>query len=221
MRNLVCLFLILVSLSSNAQIEKGTILSGLRMSYSQEKSENEFSKFGGFIASEFNFTSFSISKDVSVLISDQSAIGFGLIYSSTFRETVFDDDAVPSSLTSEEKINTLGFAGFYEHYITLGDKLFLSPRFQILYGFGKTEGTGGLGYETKTSLISISVLPKINYFISSRWNLNLGIGAIGFSRSTEKPVSDNLVADQQNTQNNLSASVGAETLTLGVGYKFK
>lgn len=222
MRHLTSISLLLISYISIGQIQQGSLLADISLSYSQTKIENDFSQFSTYVR-ESTSKNFIISQNFSFLVSNKSAVGFGVSYNSnsidyTYADSGFGD---PAFADIGEKQHMVSLSGHYELFVPIIGRLFFSPKGRVSYGIGQSTYNRGGEFKKRLSLLSIMILPKINYFLGEKWNLNFGIGAIGYSMLFEKPDEDGISEDLKNTKKTFSAEFGSESISLGIGYRFK
>lgn len=110
----------LVTYAANAQIQKGSVLLGGKVNYSNENSEHSVQGFSQDIKSN----GFSIDPQIGIILENNWVIGSTLTIASS--KSIINDETVTStnfnSGTRTTKSNAFGVGLFARKYLPFGDK---------------------------------------------------------------------------------------------------
>ena len=157
-----------IAISTQAQINKGTILLGGNISGSTNKETNSNATY------ENKFRGVTIAPSIGFATGNNKIWGFNANYGST-RSKHLD-------LINFE-YNRYGGGIFYRRYATLGKGFYLFGKGNAGYTYSKTREKSGFQNEhttktTRTDIVSISVHPGIAYAVHKNFHLELAINNI-------------------------------------------
>ncbi len=150
--------LLLTSLLSFAQIEKGSTLIGGTLAFSTVNNESNNSKL----------TAFNISPAIGKALKQNLVLGVDLLYYYSKSKSV----GVPAN---EAKTNGIGGGVFLRQYASLAKKLYLFGQGRIGTAFYKTEHTSPAINDYKNFNINLSAYPGFAYSITPRLMLEAGL----------------------------------------------
>jgi hypothetical protein len=168
--------LALFCLEANAQLQKGNIMIGGSLSFSNNSSEQDFAT--GFSSSEA--TSFRLSPKAGYLLSDRAVIGLGLGLITSMNEYT------SNSSSQETRSKGLDISPFYRQYFSLSDKVAFFAHGTATLGFSKSKsksqnGTDVDETEGNGTSYAIGIAPGVNYFLNEKWALEASLGGLGYS----------------------------------------
>jgi hypothetical protein len=168
--------LALLCLEVNAQLQKGNIMIGGSLSFSNNSSDQDF--INGFSSSEA--TSFRLSPKAGYLLSDRAVIGLGLSLITSVTEYTSNSSA------QETRNKGLDISPFYRQYFSLGDKVAFFAHGMATLGFSKSKsksqnGTDSEETEGNGRSYTIGIVPGVNYFLNEKWALEASLGTLSYS----------------------------------------
>ncbi len=174
---------------SDEGFSKGDVLVSGAFSFNSNKNDS---------SGNYKSSNFKIQPRVGYFVSDNIAIGGTLGYETTnITETEGD---------TELSSNTFSIGGFGRYYFTPADKFSLFGDLSLAYvsreidSLPKINGFGaGLGL-------------GMNYFVSSNWALEAGLGLLSFSSAKFDGASD--------SSTNFNLGLNLTQISIGVNYKF-
>ncbi|TKG90801.1 hypothetical protein EYV94_23340 [Puteibacter caeruleilacunae] len=233
-KNLFILALLMVSVNVFSQIKEGDILLNFNGSY--EKTSKITGIPSNNISSIEK--SLDLGASFKYFISNHFLMGLGIDYYQLKEEgtiTQFNqsDDGRTSLIRSELNAESKAalpavYIGYYKNIVS---KLFFSSTLKVAYGTLKTDVQSFAGsrvvagYQNmlsnigpasfpswvenkKSDLLNAKLSPELNYFISDRWSLGLGLGGVQYSS-----------LDGETDNANWSVNFEPKNWTFGVGFK--
>lgn len=182
----------------------------------EEKSNGGFSKGDVFVSGSFGITSdkaydmntgdllktngFSIAPKVGFFVTENIAIGGKLGFGSSKVEV--------DGVSGEDKVNDLTVGAFGRYYFTPGSQFSLFGDLGVDY-----MSTNYDSFDVKRNGINAGLGLGMNYFVSSNFSLEAGLGLLNFS---------SMKFDFDGAENETSFGLGANltNISLGVNYKF-
>lgn len=182
----------------------------------EEKSNGGFSKGDVFVSGSFGITSdkaydmnsgdllktngFSIAPKVGFFVTENIAIGGKLGFGSSKVEV--------DGVSGENKVNDLTVGAFGRYYFTPGSQFSLFGDLGVDY-----MSTNYDSMDLKRNGINAGLGLGMNYFVSSNFSLEAGLGLLNFS---------SMKFDFDGAENETSFGLGANltNISLGVNYKF-
>lgn len=207
----------------NAQTEKGKLLIGGNIGYSNSKSSSRNAQIEQLIGEDSVKTiSYSVAVNAGYFIRDNFAIGMGIGYShikSNLNGTVYYNDLqIPSPLfySGESKSDLFFLNPFARYYVGLADnfKFFGQVSVPISSGTQKQSGAANPGnyQEYKTTSYGVSIQPGLAFFPSKRISLELSSNGLDYAHRQLK----NKRTDEKTTSNSFSFGLSTFAPRLGI-----
>ena len=220
MKNLlvVCLGLILFSIDSSAQVQKGAILTGGGLNFNMRNDKEEFSVLSSIVYDKYKTTFMTLNPRIGLFISQSTLLGVGLTYEHTNIDIRYSSNGAFLG-PSIEKRNVLFVNPYFTKFNNISDKLYFTTTINGLVGIGK--GKFGEDDEIETNIFGfrVNVSPGIVYFISERLALNGGIGQLFYNYEQETLATDiGLPAQPKNKNHNYGLSFSLNTFRIGLQY---
>lgn len=179
-----------VSAQEGTGFSKGNVFVSGAVGFSSDNDKNADVKTNGFV----------IEPRVGYFLTENIAIGGKLGYGSEKEDTA-------GTTTSDVSELTLGAFGRY--YFTP------ASQFSLFAGLGVdyTSATNNLGAKVKQNGLDVNLGAGLNYFVSSNFSLEAGVGVLGFGSSK---------SDVSGDKGSSSFGFGGDwrAVTFGVNYKF-
>jgi outer membrane protein len=207
----------------NAQTEKGKLLIGGNIGYSNSKSNSKNVQTQQIIREDsVKSISYSVAGNAGYFIQDNFAIGMGIGYShvkSNSDGTVYyNNSQIPSPLfySGENKSDLFFLSPFARYYVGLADnfKFFGQVSVPLSSGTQKQSGAANPGYyqEYKTTSYGVSIQPGLAFFPSKRISLELSTSGLDYYHTQFK----NKQTDEKSSSNSFSFSLSTFAPRLGI-----
>lgn len=214
MRNFTLLTIAVCSmaLTSNAQINKGTVLLGGNISAYNRNSNN---------AGNPNYAEtdgFHVAPSVGFVTATNSAWGFNLSYSNS--RTKY---AAPNTNNKNEG-HGYGGGVFYRRYVSLGKGFYLFGQAGAGYNYGKqhaeVSNVNGFSTTTRTNTVYLNAYPGITYTVSKNFHLEIGLNdLLNLSYGSSK--TSNIGISGSSNQRNFSFATNLSISNpFNVGFRF-
>lgn len=219
----LCSILIFIGCLSQAQINKGTVLLGGELGFSNSTQKN-YTNGSPAQVPAFKFTYASIQPSAMIAIGKNVMWGFNLD---------FDYQAQPNS-NYDMHYNEYGIGTFLRKYKPLGSGFYLFGQSALEFTYGDERSTyppstGPYSFtETKNAIISLGFSPGIAYAVNRKWQVELllsGLFYADYANNKETDIAVNPTGPESTNVekangfdfgSNLSA--GLTQLLLGVHY---
>lgn len=200
--------LLILSLSLQAQIKRGSVLLGGDFSFYSQVSENTTNKY---TANNFYFApSFGKAVKENTIWGGQMYLGFGKNYSGIIS-------------AGDSKQNLYGAGVFHRKYKTIGGNFYLFLQGDLNAQFGKIEyNTPDLNYDQKSIYINTSLYPGISYLLSKKLVLEAGfrdIVEIGYIKEKREGYNFGSVINTSSNSFSLTSSLNNFNSALSVGFR--
>ncbi len=197
---------VFIALSSNAQINQGTILLGGGISGNSSKS--------GEGPSQTKNSWFSLAPSIGFAVKENKVIGINLFYS-------HNKYAYNSSPIKYRTTNGYGGGVFYRSYLPLAKKFYLFGEGNAYFRYTKQsdEQVFDTKYSNKQTEIGLSVYPGLSYAVNKRFHLEASINnllSLAYYRTSNESVSPISTTKVKGSGLSYSANVSSSSpLTLG------
>lgn len=197
---------VFLSLSSNAQINKGTVLLGGGISGNSSKT--------GEGPTQTKNSWFSLAPSIGFAVKENKVMGINLSYSR-------NKYAYNYSPAKYRTINGYGGGVFYRSYFPLAKKFYLFGEGNAFFRFSKQddEQVYDTKFTRKQTDVGINLYPGVVYAVSKRFHLEASINNllnVSYYKTADKSVSQTMTSEIKGSGVNFSANVSsASPLTLG------
>ncbi|MCG8432998.1 MAG: hypothetical protein MJA83_03075 [Gammaproteobacteria bacterium] len=130
---IISLHISILSLTANAQIQKGAILTGGIVSFSTQDSDEDQTSPTGFTRREYNSDFLILRPKVGIFVSESLLLGLGIQYEYRYSRSSTSLDGTQAGF-SIQKSNLILVNPHIQKYYRLADDLFFSPTLNILIG---------------------------------------------------------------------------------------
>lgn len=177
MKHALFVVLLLCSCSLYAQFAKGNVVLGGSLGYNSQH-DRSYDPNGYPYRGES--TSITISPKAGFFISDKSAVGLSLSYTSQNSDAVYYGIG---SLGKTER-DLFSIIPYFRTYKSLGEIAAFFLQAEASIGFG-TLKLSGSPYDLST--YSVAVRPGFNLFLSRRWALEGTFGSLAYESTRQSP----------------------------------
>ena len=200
MRKITLLLIVLLTFSSLsfAQLQKGNILLGGGVGYSNQNIDHEAN-------ASYKSSSFTFSPQAGFFLHDNLALGLNLSYNnhSTTNES--------GSSTTEFSSSQFGLGPFLRKYFPMGEQFALFGQVDLGYQFGKQENsTGGQNIKRDINALRLGTGLGFSFFPKDWISVDLTINPLSYTHLKVK--------DDESTvskTNNFDFSLNTTSLSLG------
>jgi outer membrane protein len=212
---------VLFCISAQAQIAKGSVFAGLDLNVGSQTNQNIYSPITAR-NNKFTQTDFSFTPGVGYFVAEDFVIGINVGYSMTKTSNSTGD---PLAIVSTTNSNGLAFTPYGRYYFNLGEKAAFFTQLNI--GYTKTWGgsesfsSGVSNYkDTNTGYIfGASFMPGLSYFISDKFELEAGIGLLGYTMTSSTSAPTTNTSDTQTVKNsNFGLNLTMSAISFGFKY---
>ncbi len=177
MKHVLFVVLLLCSSSLYAQLAKGNVVLGGSLGYNSQH-DRSYDPNGYPYRAES--TSITISPKAGFFISDKSAVGLSLSYTSQNSDAVYYGIG---SLGKTER-DLFSIIPYFRTYKSLGEIAAFFLQAEASIGFG-TLKLSGAPYDLST--YGVAVRPGFNLFLSRRWALEGTFGSLAYESTKQSP----------------------------------
>lgn len=200
---------VFLSLSSNAQINKGTVLLGGGISGNSSKT--------GEGPAQTKNSWFSLAPSIGFAVKENKVIGINLFYS-------HNKYAYNSSPIKYRTTNGYGGGVFYRSYFPLAKKFYLFGEGNAFVKSSKQddEQTFDIKFTRKQTDVGINLYPGVMYAVSKRFHLEASINnllTVSYYKTADKSVSPTWTSEIKGSGVNFSANV-SNSSPLTIGFRF-
>ena len=189
--------LVILSLTSYAQIEKGIV---------QLEGQLNLEVLD---ANDISETSFSLIPNLSIFLNDKTSLGFITGYSRVDGKYPVFNTTTAEIIRVKRHSNVFQIGIYARFYKKVGDNLYLYLQPVLTTEFGKTKNFYD-DNKFKTSSLRVYISPGISYFLSPKIGMTASFGNLSYSRDKMDDMKRN------HYKLNLSSSIG-----LGLSYYFR
>ncbi|MBB5643841.1 outer membrane beta-barrel protein [Pedobacter cryoconitis] len=167
------------ALAANAQTEKGKIIVGGAIGYSNSKSNND--------AMENKQNSLTLLPSIGYFVKDNLALGVGIGYS---RLTEKSSEKTQYVLSQKNTTDYFMVSPFIRHYINISDQFKFFGQFSVPMKWGNLESATGTtspavsvapASNSKTTSIGVSIEPGFAYFPTKRIGIQLSLDGLSYA----------------------------------------
>jgi outer membrane protein W len=203
--------IILFTVSSTAQFDKGASYIGLGVSFN-----NQHSSAVNTSGNKVSITGFQLGPDFGYFLNDKWVLGSGIGYSYNRNSTysvVFSDQTTTTQ-------SALTFQPYVRRYFKMGEKVALFAQISIGYSYGwESETDVNTMSHTASPQVNINTVmagfaPGINYCLNKHWMLEASTSVLSLQYASTRNSGSTVAVDQSNVQFSL-LPVG---IILGVKY---
>lgn len=192
------LFLTVIFFSVNAQIQKGSIITGGHLNFNSNDND--------LVSNDYESKSFTISPEMGFFVSESTLLGLGLTYKhhdSKSEAFIYSG----GSFTHKSKSNIFYVNPYLTKYYKLKEKFYFTTRANVMAGFGKEN-------DNKVFEIRLNATPGLSYFVSEKWALTCNVGHIYYSH--KKVDIDDI--DEKEKHKDYGINLNFNTFTIGFQY---
>ena len=202
------------ALAANAQTEKGKIIVGGSIGYSNNKNNRD--------TFDSKQTGFTLLPSAGYFIEDNLALGLGIGYSGV---TVTSNDKSKFLLRQKNKTDYFMVSPFIRHYVNISDqfKFFSQLSVPMQWGNVKNEVSSGNptvsyvpGSSYKTTSIGVSIAPGLAYFPTKRIGIQLSVDGLAYFWNK----SENKTNSFNNDVKSNSFNLGTDFFAPKIGIQF-
>ena len=204
MKPVLFVVLLLCSSSLYAQLAKGSIVLGGSLGYNSQH-DRSYDPNGYPYRGEN--TSITISPKAGFFISDKSAVGLALSYTSQNSDAVYYGIG---SLGKTER-DLFSITPYFRSYKSFGEIAAFFLQAEASLGFG-TLKMSGAPYDIST--YSVGIRPGFNLFLSRKWALEATFGSLAYESTKQSP--ENSKSSERSDKFGLNFNMA--TLSLGAQF---
>ncbi len=208
------LSLLFIFFLSQAQINKGAILLGGNLAYSESSGSTNAAN-----SSALKSTNLTLNPTFGKAIKDNLVLGFDVTYAHS---------TTSQSQQYTQTYNDAGAGFFIRKYKSLGNGFYLFGQSRIGFDYSHARATDPYTPNPSANInntynISLQFYPGIAYAINRKWQLEIGLPdffAVGYSHTKQTSTLPGQ-PDQVSTSNSfdaVSSLSGNNTLTIGIRY---
>jgi opacity protein-like surface antigen len=155
-----------VSLSTKAQIGKGSVWLGGGIGYNSEKNDN-------ITSIDSKTQSFNINPGIGIAVKDNTIVGVDLKYSHEKKEND------PSVGAPERKTNTYGIGIFVRRYVPVINKLYIFGQGRAGYDFTKqTDKIASSTSKSESWSTGLNFTPGVSFAVNNKIHLESGFNSL-------------------------------------------
>ncbi len=168
-----------------------------------------------FKQDDFKSSEFSIAPSFNYFVSDNIAVGAKVGFASSKDAIISEFQGIDLGGDFAASYNTIEFGAMGRYYFTPANQFSLFGQLGLDYGISTITELDGMDIDedNKFNSLNIGLGLGMNYFVSSNFSLEAGIGVLGYNTSK-------LDADGAEAANTFSFGANLTDITLGVNYKF-
>ena len=187
MKNLFTLIILVsfFSLTAKAQIQKGAILTGGGISFSNQDIETGRTVNGTFSLGMFEDDFIALSPQIGFFANESLLLGAGIQYEYSYFRSISITNGV-TNVFSRQKSNMIFVNPYVQKFHRLTDNLFFIFSLNLLFGFGTSKET--LNQDTDNDLTGwrVNLTPGLTYFVSQKWAVSVIFGQFFYNRTKEE-----------------------------------
>jgi outer membrane protein len=210
LKTCLILFLFCITITSQAQIEKGMKVLTVNSSY-------DYTHWGSNNSGiEYKSNTFSVSPQIGFLINNKFCIGTSVSFFNYSRNE--NNGGFPSS-SFKSNILSYGLAPYARYYKSISDKFYCFANASVGFGFNNAMSRNSSGFVNRGSgyYYSSGLNFGLLYFISSKLALETSLAGINYNHSSN----EGALYNNFNKSTELTARLMPMGLSLGVSYYFR
>lgn len=206
------LSLMLLSISSFAQLQKGNLLLGGNVNFQTSSTESDNLGVAGGNTAKSN--SFSISPLVGYFLSDRTVLGVKVNYFSSKTENLIL--AGPSVIFENDQI---GLGPFVRRYFPVKDWVAFYGQAEVNYGSARHFQTNNSNSSSETKIRSVNFAASLGLsFFPTKW-MSIDVSAHPLSFSSQKNQNTSGGASgSETTTNGFNLNLNSNSLSLGAHF---
>jgi len=210
-------FIALGCTAADAQIQKGGIMRGGNLGYSDQSQSSGISTSNPYKSTNRNLT---LSPAIGKVVRDNLVLGIDVSYTNS--KTTYTG-------TADNNANGFGAGFFVRKYRPLGNGFYLFGQSRLGFAYTHSSQTEPPGNNitrdvVNTYAVNLQFFPGIAYSLNPKWQLEAGLPnffAVGYAHTKETQSYPGQSADFHNEGHVFSiqsAITGSNSLTIGVRY---
>ena len=211
--------IIIFSLQTKAQIQKGAILLGGSISFNSQDNNLDRLASGVSFLDENETDFLSLQPQAGIFVSESLLLGIGLKYEYQY---IKDADYREGNATNffSNKANLTLYNAYIQKFFKLTDNFFFSPTLNVFLGSGTREIRGTFtNRDGDLSAFEIELTPGLTYFVSEKWAATARIGELYYRRlKDEKEITSALSTEEENVGKVYGLNFGLNSFAVGVRY---
>ena len=204
-RILLLVFTITLFFNLNAQIQKGSIITGGSIRYSGNDHSQKISPSDGSV-NDYNSNFLAIAPQIGFFTSESLLVGIGLTFEHDDYKHEYNSY---DRSTYEEKRNLFFINPYITKYSKLKDKFYFTTRVNLMAGIGKEN-------DAKLFEFRVNAKPGLTYFVSDKWALTCNVGQVYYNRKRTKLEEDSF--SNKNIDESYGINLDFNTFTIGFQY---
>ncbi len=209
-KTLLCLTIVLSTLSGYAQTEKGKKMIGGQFNFSGNHTNSAFDS----LTNKLNAFNTQINPSFGYFVKDNFAIGAIVNFSLSSRTAQTAGNSV-----SKTKTIIYGVGGFARYYKQISDKFFFFGNGSLLYTHGPiNSGSGSFAQKVESNAVNFAISPGLVYFPVSKLGIEASFGNVHFNQFFS--VNKSVPQSNHNNSSDYGISLSPSSFYLGMNYYF-